>query len=134
MKPLGLSLATLILAAYLAAGAPARAAATTTSQLVLATNDFAAPALASPNPAPGRTLEWDPRKGRWGLKLGVDPRIDRETDLRDLAPGVFYKLSPRLHIGGDVTLAPDTGIGYPNHLVDPQAPNPRVRLETTFKF
>ena len=104
------------------------------AQVILAANDFAAPAPSSP----GHTLEWDSRKGRWGLKLGVDQRIDRDTQLRDVAPGLFYKVTPRLHIGGAVTLAPDEGQGEgleaQRLLQTPQAPNPRVRLETTFKF
>jgi hypothetical protein len=101
------------------------------AQLVLAANDFVAPAPS----AVGRTLEWNSKKARWGLKLGVEPRLDRDTQLRDLEPGVFYKLTPRLHIGGGVTLAPDPGEGFETQrFAAPQAPNPRVRLETTFKF
>jgi type II secretory pathway pseudopilin PulG len=133
MKPLRLFLACFVSGACLASTTLAYAE---TTEIMLAAKDFMAQSGASQSQAsPGHTLEWDPRKGRWGLKLGVDPRTDRETQLRDLAPGVFYKLSPRLHIGGDITLAPDnfTGNGGPR-LMDPQAPNPRVRLETTFKF
>jgi hypothetical protein len=111
--------------------AAACAHAETGGQVIMAANDFVAPAPS----AVGRTLEWDSRKGRWGLKLGVEQRLDRDTQLRDLSPGVFYKLTPRLHIGGAVTLAPDQGDGFETqHFTTPQAPNPRVRLETTFKF
>lgn len=132
MKPYWLVMACCVVGASLAPGASVRAE---TTQTMMAAPDFMAQTASPPATSAGRTLEWDPRKGRWGLKLGVDPRSDRETQLRDMAPGVFYRLSPRLHIGGDVTLAPDTIVGYPNqHLIDPQAPNPRVRLETTFKF
>jgi hypothetical protein len=114
------------------AGVGARAQ-TAPAQMILTANDFATPAPAPSGP--GRTLEWDQRKGRWGLKLGMDTRIDRDTQLRDVAPGVFYKLTPRLHIGGAVTLAPDNGEALETQwLSKPQAPNPRVRLETTFKF
>jgi hypothetical protein len=101
------------------------------AQAILASNDFAMPAPSGP----GRTLEWDSRKARWGLKLGMDSRVDRDTQLRDVAPGVFYKLTPRLHIGGSMTLAPDNGQALePQWMTKPQAPNPRVRLETTFRF
>ena len=132
MKPLGLILACVYVGAALA---PAVAVRAEPSAILAAAGDF----ITQPGPPPasttGRTLEWDPHKGRWGLKLGVDERTDRPPGFRDLAPGVFYKLSPRLHIGGDVTLAPDSIIGYPNNqFLNPQAPNPRVRLETTFKF
>ena len=100
-------------------------------RLILAANDFAqgGPGAAI---APRRSLEWDARKGRWGLKLGVEQRVDRGVELKDLQPGVYYRLTPRLHIGGAVSLAPD---GLANQrLTDPQLPAPRVRLETTFKF
>lgn len=132
MRPVWLFLACFVSAAGLAAAAPVHAE---TTEILMAAKDFIAQGPAPAAPASGRTLEWDPRKGRWGLKLGVDPRTDRDTQFRDLAPGVFYKLSPRLHIGGDVTLAPDNFPGAPGqHIIDPQSPNPRVRLETTFKF
>lgn len=130
MRPGRVILSSIMAAATLAAAMGAHAQ---DPQLVLAANDFVPPA-----PAPttsGRTLEWDSKKGRWGLRLGVEQRYDREPQLRDLAPGVFYKVTPRLHIGGAVTLAPDAGEGLDfQHLNTPQAPNPRVRLETTFKF
>ena len=132
MRPVWLLLGTFVFVASLAASPVTHAE---TTEIMLAAKDFIAQGPAPSAPASGRTLEWDPRKGHWGLKLGVDPRTDRETQFRDMAPGVFYKLSPRLHIGGDVTLAPDSFPGVPGqHLIDPQSPNPRVRLETTIKF
>jgi hypothetical protein len=128
MSPAKLLLPLIAAAACLAAGVAARAQ---DPQLILAANDFATPAPT----VTGHTLEWDSKKGRWGLKLGVEQHFDRDTEFRDLEPGVFYKLTPRLHIGGAVTLAPDPGEGLETqHLTTPQAPNPRVRLETTFKF
>jgi hypothetical protein len=100
--------------------------------LTLAANDF----ITSNNgPGPvttGRTLEWDSRKGRWGLKLGVEQRTDRLGEWRDVQPGLYYKITPRFHIGGAVSLAPDPQINP--RQVDPQPSAPRVRLETTFKF
>jgi hypothetical protein len=131
MKPAKL-MAVLGAVASCAAAASVRAETSAPApQMVLAASDFVAPAPSSA----GRTLEWDSKKARWGLKLGVEPRLDRDPQLRDVAPGVFYKLTPRLHIGGAVTLAPDPGEGLETQrFTSPQAPNPRVRLETTFKF
>ena len=83
-------------------------------------------------PMPRKTLEWDSRKGRWGLRLGVEQRLDRPMDWKDLQPGLFYKVTPRLHIGGAVSLAPEQN-DQPR-LLEPRPPAPRVRLETTFKF
>ncbi|HWF01626.1 MAG TPA: hypothetical protein VG248_17620 [Caulobacteraceae bacterium] len=117
--------------ALLSLAGVARAEAPQGGQLLLAANDFASPIPSTQ----GRTLEWNPRKGRWGVRLGVDQHIDRATDWRDLEPGVFYKITPRLHIGGGVTLAPDPLVSaQTQRLLGPQPPNPRVRLETTFKF
>jgi hypothetical protein len=83
--------------------------------------------------SPGRTLEWDAAKGRWGLKLDVEQHsLDRGDELKDVSPGVYYRLTRRLHIGGAVSLAPDQTESL--RLGQPQLPAPRVRLETVFKF
>jgi hypothetical protein len=100
--------------------------------LVLAANDFSTPNYAFGGVTTGRTLEWDSRKGRWGLKLGVEQRTDRLGEWRDVQPGLYYKVTPRLHIGGALSLAPNPLVNQ--RVVDPQATAPRVRLETTFKF
>lgn len=96
---------------------------------------IAAPSLTAPG-APvttSQTLEWDPKKGRWGLKLGVEQHLGRDGQWTDMQPGVFYKITPRFHIGGAVSLAPEQ-IQDPRLLQSPQPAKPRVRLETTFKF
>lgn len=115
--------------AVLAGGAQAQEA-----RVQLVANDFGASGSGSGAAItiPRRTLEWDARKGRWGLKLGVEQHTDRDVQWKDVAPGVYYKLTPRLHIGGAVSLAPDELESQ--KLLDPQMPAPRVRLETTFKF
>ena len=96
------------------------------------TEDFVAQARST-GPAPTRrTLEWDARKGRWGLKFDMEQRTDRGVQFQDVQPGVFYRLTPRLHIGGAVSLGEDQVQIAPGG--QPLAPPPRVRLETTFKF
>jgi hypothetical protein len=101
--------------------------------LILAANDFAAPTYGvNGTTTPRRTLEWDASKGRWGLNLGVEQHTDRDVQLKDVSPGVYYRVTRRLHIGGAVSLAPDEA--ETQRLGQPQMPAPRVRLETTFKF
>jgi hypothetical protein len=101
--------------------------------LVLAANDFAAAANTGVVTVPRSSLEWDAKKGRWGLKLGVEQHTDRDVELKDVQTGLYYRITPRLHIGGAVSLAPDQ-LESSQRLTDPQMPAPRVRLETTFKF
>jgi hypothetical protein len=100
--------------------------------LVLAANDFTASPYYSSVTVPASQLEWDSRKGRWGLKLGVEQHTDRDVQWKDVTPGLFYKVTPRLHIGGSVNLAPDQIESQ--RFGTPQMPAPRVRLETTFRF
>jgi hypothetical protein len=114
------------------AGAGAACAQAAPPTLILAANDFSAPNYGAAAMTTGRTLEWDSRKGKWGLRLGVEQHQDALGEWRDVQPGLYYKLTPRLHIGGAVSLAPTP---QPNpRLAEPTPNAPRVRLETTFKF
>jgi hypothetical protein len=90
---------------------------------------FAAEAINESTPR--SSLEWDAKRGRWGLKLDTEQHVVGDMRWRDVRPGVYYRLTPRLHIGGAVNLAPDQpDLGR----FDPQQTAPRVRLETTLKF
>jgi len=78
-----------------------------------------------------KSLEWDARRGRWGLKLDMEQHVLGDMQWRDVRPGVYYRVTPRLHIGGALSLTPEQpDVGR----IDPQPTAPRVRLETTFKF
>lgn len=131
MKPIGLAIA---VASALAAVAGFGAAHAEDAQVMLVSaTDFSAPAMSGAPMTERRTLEWDAAKGRWGLSLGVEQRqVGRDLQLKDVSPGVYYRLTRRLHIGGAVSLAPDQAETL--RLGQPQAPAPRVRLETVFKF
>ncbi|MGI9169321.1 MAG: NtrZ family periplasmic regulatory protein, partial [Caulobacteraceae bacterium] len=74
----------------LAGGARAQQAP---ARIILAANSFSGPAGASSETTPRRTLEWDARKARWGLKLGVEQHTDRGVQWKDVQPGVFYRLT-----------------------------------------
>jgi hypothetical protein len=126
-------LTALAISACVLAGAAGQACAQPGSGgLNLAPNDFASPNYGAGPVVTGHTLEWDSRKGRWGLRLGVEQRTDGLAEWRDVQPGVYYKLTPRLHIGGAISLAPNPQIN--SRLAEPPVTAPRVRLETTFKF
>jgi hypothetical protein len=132
MKSLGLAIAA---AATLALSAGAFAAHAEGAQtMLISDSDFSTPNLnGAPPTTTRRNLEWDDSKGRWGLNFGVEQHsTDRDLQLKDVSSGVYYKLTKRLHIGGAVSLAPDQVETL--RMGQPQAPAPRVRLETVFKF
>jgi len=119
-----------IAALALAAAAGARAESAP-PRMVLTANDFT---TQSPDPSavsPRRSVDFG-EAGRWGLKLGVEQHFDRDVQWRDMEPGVYYRLTPRLHIGGGVNFGRDQIENL--RLTTPQMPAPRVRLETTLKF
>lgn len=69
--------------------------------------------------------------GRWSLKLDYDQPTTRDVELRDMEAGAYYRVSPRVRVGGAVTLRDQEA---PRRVTDDEKPAPRVRLETIFKF
>lgn len=125
------------------------------SAVVLATVVFAAasPVLAAPqsqNRAPSvslseaqaaqRNAPTQQRRGlrlndsgRWGLDFNLNQPVGRETEWGDVEAGAYYRLNDRLRVGAAAAVASPEA--------DPaRAPEtngraqPRVRLETIFKF
>ena len=45
-------------------------------------------------PATHHTLQWDSRKGRWGIDLDVTQPTDRQADWRDAQLGLNYRWRP----------------------------------------
>ena len=71
--------------------------------------------------------------GRWGLDFNLNQPVGRETDWGDVEAGAYYRLNDRLRVGAaaavstpeaDPARAPETN----------GRAQPRVRLETIFKF
>ncbi len=95
--------------------------------------DAFAPDLNQWGPQAGRrSLEWDSKKARWGVKLDLDRRVGRPlsyTD-RDVQAGAYYKITPSFRVGGALSLGstPDPQATIPADRA------PKVRLETAFKF
>ena len=82
--------------------------------------------------APRKTLQWE-AKGRWGMKLDYQQPSAHDTQWQSIDAGGFYKLTPRWQFGATVGLANDQ-LDPRVITPDQQTPQPRVRLETTFKF
>lgn len=71
--------------------------------------------------------------GRWGLDLNMNQPVGRETDWGDVEAGAYYRLNDRLRVGAAAGLAtPETD---PARVPESNSrAQPRVRLETIFKF
>jgi hypothetical protein len=90
-----------------------------------------APAIAPQGIA--KTLQWDARRGRWGLTVNMDQPSSREMQLNDVQAGAYFRITPSLRVGGAVALGAD--VRQPAFKqTEPVIPRPRVRLETAFKF
>lgn len=80
-----------------------------------------------------RSLQWDSKKAKWGLKLDMDQQFGLPPGFsnRDVQAGAFYKITPAFRVGGSLRFnaTPDG--------VQPVIPNDKaakVRLETALKF
>jgi len=125
--------------AFIAAAMPAYALntqSTKTAKPAEATSAFNLTGIATESNAAQRQqskiYQWSV-KGRWGLKLDVNQDEARPSGWNDVDAGAFYKVSPSVRVGGTVGFGEKTKSLQPR---DPNADNaqPRVRLETTFKF
>ena len=74
-------------------------------------------------------------KGNWGIKFDVNQPTTAPAGSNDIDAGAFYTLTPSLRVGGTV------GFGEKTDPLKPDAQSqlqnkkqPRVHLETTFKF
>jgi len=79
-----------------------------------------------------RSVQFDAKTGKWGVKLGLGSPVGREADAKDLEAGAYFKVTPSLRVGGAVGLASERDNPVRRNGEKDEAP--RVRLETTFKF
>lgn len=110
-----------------AANAPASSAAPAAAEAFTVRGDFNAQAAAA---QPSKTLQWDTKKGRWGLKLDMS---GHDAQWKDVDVGAFFRVTPSLRVGGAVGLesTQDAPVQQRNNT---QTAAPKVRLETAFKF
>ena len=81
-----------------------------------------------------RSLRWDARKGRWGVTLNMDQSDVRPSSPNDIQAGAYYHITPSLRVGGAVALSDEkVNPGSPRKIGSEEG-QPRVRLESSFKF
>lgn len=82
---------------------------------------------------PGQKLNWDAAKGKWGVTLNLQQPETRSTTLNDIQAGAYYKITPSLRVGGAVSFGSQAVVPGPKPNT-PDNTQPRVQLETKFKF
>jgi len=90
------------------------------------------------DPAPisnpqAKSVNLDARRGRWGVTLNMQQPDTRQSTLNDVQAGAYFRITPSLRVGGAVALGDQQLQPGPNRTV-PDEGQPRVRLETKFKF
>lgn len=78
-----------------------------------------------------RSLQWDAKKGKWGLKLDLDQTTVRDMRFNETGAGAYYRVTPSLRVGGGVSVNSANDDGRALGL---QERAPKVKLETAFKF
>lgn len=84
-------------------------------------------------PVSAKALKLDARRGRWGVTLNLQQPDTRESNWNDVEAGAYYHITPSLRVGGAVALG-DQQLQTGPKKMTPDEGQPRVRLETQFKF
>jgi hypothetical protein len=85
------------------------------------------------NPSAPKSVNLDARRGRWGVTLNMQQPDTRQSTLNDVQAGAYFRITPSLRVGGAVALGDEQLPPGVNKIV-PDEGQPRVRLETKFKF
>ncbi|TAJ71254.1 MAG: hypothetical protein EPO51_13195 [Phenylobacterium sp.] len=88
------------------------------------------PMTAAPNP--GRNMKWDASKGRFGFTLDIQQPDGRPAVPNDVSAGAYFRITPSVRVGGSVALGEQDLT--PRRNASRPADQPKVRLESTFKF
>lgn len=75
--------------------------------------------------------------GKWGVKFDVNQPETSAPGANDIDAGAFYKVTPSLRVGGTLGFGEKTDNMKPEparSAAQGDRKQPRVRLETTFKF
>ena len=95
--------------------------------------DFTVHADSSPAILGGQTVKWDAAKGRWGVTFNMHQPDTRETTLNDIQAGAYYKITPAWRAGAAFAFGSEQIAPGPK-ATTPDVTQPRVQLETKFKF
>ena len=100
-------------------------------------SEFGAGANAwTPRGEPRANVRVTPRS-RWGVTFGLEREaqrpIDRTLGREGPTAGAFYQVSPKLRVGGAVTL-PDQRLRPEDQRRDPNQRQPGVKVESAFRF
>jgi hypothetical protein len=95
--------------------------------------DFTVRPEAAASLVGGKAVNLDARRGRWGVTLNLQQPETRPGTLNDIQAGAYYRITPSLRVGGAVALG-DQQLAPGAQKLIPDAGQPRVRLETQFKF
>jgi hypothetical protein len=88
---------------------------------------------AAMNSTQAKSVNLDARRGRWGVTLNMQQPDTRQSTLNDVQAGAYFRITPSLRVGGAVALGDQELQPGPNKIT-PDEGQPRVRLETKFKF
>ena len=137
VRGIAMLVATTALAGGVCGAAQAAPAAATTAAVIPAAAakplDFTVHAESSPAVPGVQTLKWDAAKGHWGVTFNMRQPDTRETTLNDIQAGAYYKITPALRVGGAFALGSEQVVPGPKPNT-PDVTQPRVQLETKFKF
>ena len=78
-----------------------------------------------------KSIEFDAKKGKWGLKLDLEQTTVRDMGWNDVGAGAYFKVTPSRRIGGGVSL---NSANDELRAMAPQQRSPKVKLETAFRF
>ena len=123
--------------AFIAAGAGAHAETKGSPADNFTVNDSFASDANQWSPQIGRrSLQWDSKKAKWGLKLDMDQQLGlplppQTYNNRQVQAGAFFKITPSFRVGGSVRVGALNDGPQP---VIPSDTSPKVRLETALKF
>jgi len=88
------------------------------------------PAAAAPNT--GKASQYDVSTGRFGFTLGIQQPSARPATPNDVSAGAYFRITPSVRVGGSVALG-EQDLTPQRNQARP-ADQPKVRLETKFKF